>query len=151
MRRIPAHAHSLKPVEPLIDPETGIYLGIQASEIKVEAIFLDILQCSMMTFAQRLAEARGCGVVQMEMCMPREQQQQQLRAKGPGSATPRKFRVSKPQLPGAAGTSSCAGPVSTLQPALCSGIPAPLVRSRVPRRLPTQPLMAADSLPRPAL
>ena len=65
MRRIPAHADILWPEQFLTDPDTAEDLGIEASEINGEAIFPGILQCSMVTSAPRLAEARMYGVKKM--------------------------------------------------------------------------------------
>ncbi|KAK9837716.1 hypothetical protein WJX74_003665 [Apatococcus lobatus] len=132
IRHITAQADILKPETLLTDPGTGQDLEIKASEIGMVAIFPKMLQCSHSAFAQRLADARGCGVEQ------EEQQQQQL----PGTATP--YKAPPKANATKAKASSYAGLDSRLQPALCRGIPAPLLTSRQPGRLRATPMMAAN-------
>ncbi|KAK9837886.1 hypothetical protein WJX74_007201 [Apatococcus lobatus] len=146
IRHIIAHTGVLKLVtEPGIEQD----FGIEVLQIRVEAIFPDLLQCSRTAFVQRLGEVKVLGAEKME------QQQQQLPGKPPSKTAnapkakpePSNPKLVKPKKPNASGY---AGLVSMPQPAPCRGIPAPLLRGRQPGRLGANPMMAANILARRA-
>ena len=159
------------PEQLLPNPVTKEHLSIEASDIKVEDIFPDILRCSMIDFPQRLELAKGCGLEHKALSMPEEEQQQpkkqqaqkqQSQKQQPQKQQPQKKQPQqknkggKKNKPGGAKASSCAGLVSTPQPALCRGspaplrrgIPAPVLRRRQPARLRSNAMMAACGLAR---
>ncbi len=132
-RHFSARERLFEPEDMLPDPDTGETLSEDCFEIEVQDILPEVLQCSLQSFAERLAEARACGDLHAETSLQGQQQ-----------AMPNQ----KPKLLGTVRASSYAGRpcgISLSRPALCRRPPQP-GRTYHPRRMPAHPLMTSLSL-----